>query len=202
MKFFKWLCTIFEKKKQTSTKLHYSKNPNGQELIYWRNYINRKNLTKVLIPLISLFIFSTILIISITPITEDEIYSTNFKYDIYGVRRGKSKSDEILNSILKKDHETSIKLLYDTLKSDSSHVLYMYYYSAILMELNKQDSAQKYLKKIIAGDNLFLDDAQWLLALSYLKTNKEMSILEFRKVSNDKNHYKQKKAKEILKDLE
>jgi len=29
-----------------------------------------------------------------------------------------------------------------------------------------------------------------------------MSIIEFRKISIDKNHYKQKKAKEILKELE
>jgi len=94
---------------------------------------------------ISLFIFTTILIISIKPITEAEIYSDNFKYDIYGVTRG-SNDDKIIHSLSMYNYEESFKLLSETLKEDSTQNIYIFYYSVIAMELDKQDIAQKYLK--------------------------------------------------------
>jgi len=56
MKFFKWFFSLFSKGGKTKNIQSHldKKNPNGQELIYWRNYINRNNLTKIFLPLISL----------------------------------------------------------------------------------------------------------------------------------------------------
>lgn len=202
MNIFKWMCSIFKKKKKDkSIDTHYTKKPKGQELIYWNNYLNRKNLTKVLIPLVSLFIFSLILIISIKPVTEDQIYTENFKYDVYGITRG-STYDSIIHSLATNNHQESFRLLEKAIQKDSTQNMYIFYYSLVAMQLNKHDIAQKYLKKLHNGNNLFDDDSQWFLALSYLKTNKEKAIEEFREISKNKYHYKQDVAKKILRKIE
>jgi len=202
MNIFKKFLSLFKKDKLPKHIKHTKTKSKGQELIYWNNYLNRKNLTKVLIPLFSLFLLSTILIVVIKPITEVQIYNNNFEYEVYGITRGSNRNIIEYNLLIGK-FDTAFTLLNIELEKDSVNNLYRYYMSVVSMKLDKHSISQKYLKEIYDdGDNLFVDDAQWLLALSYLKTDKGKSIIEFRKISHNDNHYKQENAKEILNELE
>ena len=196
--------SFFRKKNKSRHVKHLdnikSKIPKGQEFVYWRAFIN-KNSMKIIIPIVSILLFSLLLLILIIPVTEEEIYSKNFIYSNYGVTRGTSDNN-ITYNIQIKDYEQAFKLLEKKIIHDSTQHMYIFYYSLMAMELGKNNIAQKYFIKLINNDNIFLDDAQWFLALSYLKTDKEKAIEEFRKISNDKNHYKRKKAKKILKQLQ
>ncbi len=177
------------------------KDVNGQDFIYWYTYI-KKNRLKIIIPF--LLIFSIILFISIVP-NKEQIYSKNFKYEYYGMNRGNTEQeqfDKTMLSVENRNYKQAFKLLKEGISKDSTKYVYIYYYSLTAMKLNKHDIAQKYLIKLINNKrNVFFDDAQWCLALSYLKTDKQKAIIEFRKIANDKYHYKQKDAKKILKQL-
>jgi len=197
MNIFKSFFSFFKKKNKQNYNIIKKTKPKGQEYIYWRNYINKKNL-KFIIPFILLL--SLILLISPPPVTVNQIYIENFEYEFYCVNRG-NQYDKILYSLVINEHEKSFKLLKEAIKKDSTQYMYIFYYSVIAMELDKHEIAQKYLKKLKNSDCIFVEDAQWFLALSYLKTDKEKSIDEFRKISKDKSHYKQKIAKRILRKL-
>jgi len=200
----KKLLSFFRKKEKLRHVKHLdeakSKMPTGQEFVYWRTFIN-KNSLKIILPIASIFLFSLLLLISIRTVTEEQIYSKNFTYDNYGVTRGQSGNDIIYNIEIK-EYKIAFKLLEESITNDSTQYMYIFYYSLMAMELGKHNIAQKYFIKLLDNnDNLFLDDAQWFLALSYLKTDKEKAIEEFRKISNDRNHYKRKNAKKILRQL-
>jgi len=201
MNIFKKFLSLFKKDRTPKYTSKSKLKSKGQELIYWNNYLNRKNLTKVLVPLFSLLMLSTILILSIKPIIKNQIYNENFDYNVYGTTRGGCQ-DQIEQNLLCENFDIAFGLLVAELNKDSTNNTYKYYISVVSMKLNKHNIAQKYLKKLHNGNNLFTDDAQWLLALSYLKTDKNKSIEEFRKISINENHYKQKKAKKILDELE
>lgn len=199
MKIIKNFMSFFSKKNDTPkpniSKKNNVKSINGQNVIYFNSFLNKNKYIKIAIGL-SIFLFSFILIIS-HPILliEDEIYSDNFKYDTYGVTRSMKKQELAFKYFINKDFENSFKL-YGEIKDSTN--LNKYYYAISAMIIDEQELAQKEWKSLKYGDNLFQDDAQWFLALSMLKTDKNGAIEEFKLIAANPNHCKSEKAKEIL----
>lgn len=174
-------------------------NITGQNVIYFNNFLKRNKYLKIFLSLLSILLFSFILIISSYPtLTDDELYIKNFEYSVYNTYRSGNNISLPYSYLCDSNFQMSYKL-YDKIKDSSN--LNRYYYAISAMKIGEHHIAQQELIILKNEDNLFVDDAQWLLALSFLKTNKEKAILEFKLISNNKNHYKHTNAEKILKML-
>lgn len=178
-------------------------NKKGQTAIYWFNYVN-KNKFKLLLILLSVGLLSLLFLLN-PNITNQEIYSENFEFDViyhikYSTRDNSTPDtiDSLTFLLLSKKYGDSYEILKKLIKKDSNNALYRYHISITAMILNKHLEAQNHLIFLKNNENLLYDVAQWYLALSYLKTDKEKAIKEFELIANNKFHYKNKDAKKIL----
>jgi tetratricopeptide (TPR) repeat protein len=72
------------------------------------------------------------------------------------------------------------------------------------LEINHAKEAKKSFKTVIDHqDNLYVDKANWFLALCYLKTDDlDNARLQFGRIASDDRSYKQDEARKILKKLD
>lgn len=71
------------------------------------------------------------------------------------------------------------------------------------IEINQAKEAEKSFETVIDHkDNLYVDQADWFLALCYLETNDlDNAMLQFDKIASNGRSYKQNEARRILKKL-
>ncbi|PKP53618.1 MAG: hypothetical protein CVT92_03310 [Bacteroidetes bacterium HGW-Bacteroidetes-1] len=91
----------------------------------------------------------------------------------------------------------------DMFEKAPNNIMGKLYSGLSYIELGEYNKAITEFKIIIEhNDNLFIDQAEWYLALSYLKTNqKKESIKHLEKIAADRSIYKTK-AQKILREME
>lgn len=137
-----------------------------------------------------------------------ELYSMYYKpYDSYvNVRSGKINSDDIfINALIKyekMDFVDASTLFKQVLDIDKTNIASNFYAGVCYIETQKFEKASESFQFIINhNDNLFVEQAKWYLALSYLKSNqKEIAKKHFEAIVNSQSYYKEK-ATEILDQL-
>lgn len=137
-----------------------------------------------------------------------ELYSMYYKpYDSYGsVRSGKINTDDIfINAQIKydkNDFENALTLFQQVLDVDKTNIASYFYAGVCYIETQKFEKASESFQFIINhNDNLFVEQAEWYLALSYLNSNqKEIAKKHFEAIANSQSYYKEK-ATEILDQL-
>jgi thioredoxin-like negative regulator of GroEL len=75
------------------------------------------------------------------------------------------------------------------------------YYGIALLETNQIQKSRSVFQKIIQGESLWKEEAQWYLALLYLKTNQPEQVKTLlQQLSSDNRNYSN--AKKLLNQLE
>ncbi len=137
-------------------------------------------------------------------ISNYEIYTEYFidEGSILSTRSNTEASNNIVESGVSLYSEGNFEeaiLLFD---SNPDNVIARLYCGLSYMKLDKFDSAEKQFNYIIKhNDNLFIDQAEWNLGLSYLASNKAEQASEiFTKISDENGAYS-KQAANINKEL-
>lgn len=128
-------------------------------------------------------------------------------YETPGVVRSASiTSSQTLAMALQKfdnrDYEQAIGLLQKVISEDQKNMAGHFYAGAALQETGKYRQAiNKYETVIVDNDNLFTEQAQWYIALCYLRTNEDKkAYIQFDKIAKKEGFY-QLKAKAILRKM-
>lgn len=102
-----------------------------------------------------------------------------------------------------KEFDKALSQLNEILAKDNQSAVGNFYTGAIYQQIGQYDKAIQYYNTVIRqGDNLFVEQSEWYIALCYLNRNeKEKAIRQFRKISW-KGGYYQQQSNEILKKLE
>lgn len=118
-------------------------------------------------------------------------------------RSGSNGLAEALISYNQKNYQDAISIFNEILASDSSNIAVAFYAGVSYIETEDYNNAIKLFNHIIIDqNNLYIEHAEWFLALCYLKTgNKDKAIKEFEKISKDTINYHNIEAKEILKQI-
>lgn len=133
--------------------------------------------------------------------SSQELYSMYYQPDdaVMVMRSGETDSDNLLVEALTKyeqqDYEGALQLF----KKDQSNLLVHFYSGLAYMEIDKFEEAIHSFQVIIDNnDNLFIEQAKWYQALSYLKIDeKDKAKLLFQDVTKYNSIYKDK-AQHIL----
>ena len=170
---------------------------------------NRKNITLRYAAVIAgLIILGSLALFNGRNMTADDIFNRYYKpYDIASVSRS-------LNVASNSDYSTAIEYynvhdyrnaaLYfsKVLSSDSRYMeSTMLYGIANFEEKNYPVAKQSFRKVIDNNDNLFLEDAQWYLALCYLKTDEKAKAVDQLTLINNSGSLYSNNARKILRKL-
>ena len=170
---------------------------------------NRKNITLRYAAVITgLIILGSLALFNGRNMTADDIFNRYYKpYDIASVSRS-------LNVASNSDYSTAIEYynvhdyrnaaLYfsKVLSSDSRYMeSTMLYGIANFEEKNYPVAKQSFRKVIDNNDNLFLEDAQWYLALCYLKTDEKAKAVDQLTLINNSGSLYSNNARKILRKL-
>jgi tetratricopeptide (TPR) repeat protein len=123
------------------------------------------------------------------------------------VRSASSTADQTLNSAMQKfdnqEYEAALNLFSEVISKDQNNMAGHFYAGVALQETGKyQNAIQQYQAVIINKDNLFIEQAQWYIALCYLQTNEnKKAYKQFRNIADNQGFY-QEKAQAILKKME
>ncbi len=142
------------------------------------------------------------------PKNPGELYSQYFTpYAGTGVSRtsGTQLDNEISKALLKfneKNYEESLNLFKTVLARDKENPVCNFYSGMAYQETGRYDEAiASYKNVIVAGNNLFIDQAEWYTGLCYLQHGERNNAVKlFRKIASGKSYYKQE-ASAILKKL-
>ena len=164
------------------------------------NIKNYNNKVYGLSPII--FIIIVLLIGSVSDSNRKQQIFDNFYYKESPITYRSSGIDSPLRKGMyfynKGNYEMSIK----TFSLDSSNMLGYLYSGLSYMELRNYKKAIEYFKYIIDNnDNLFIDQADWYMALCYLRIDENKSIVILNKIKNGNTIFN-KKASKILIELD
>lgn len=128
-------------------------------------------------------------------------------YETPGVVRSASMaSSQTLAMALQKfdnrDYEQAIGLLQKVISDDQKNMAGHFYAGAALQETGKYRQAiNKYETVIVDNDNLFTEQAEWYIALCYLRTNEnKKAYIQFDKIAKKEGFY-QFKAKALVRKM-
>jgi tetratricopeptide (TPR) repeat protein len=135
-------------------------------------------------------------------------YTNNTLFEMYYTgenahnltRSAGNTNDEAMTKYREGDYNNALVLFNEILDKDPSNIYIRYYSGLACIEANQNEKAIGEFKYIIdQKNNLFVENAQWYLALSYLKNNqvKEARSI-FAKINNSTNPHN-KEASQILK---
>jgi tetratricopeptide (TPR) repeat protein len=135
-------------------------------------------------------------------------YTNNTLFEMYYsgenahnlTRSAGNNNDEAMTKYKEGDYNGALVLFNEILDKDAENIYIRYYTGLASIETNQNERAIKEFKYIIdQKNNLFVENAQWYLALSYLKNNqvKEAKTLLVR--INDSSNPHNKEASQILK---
>jgi len=102
----------------------------------------------------------------------------------------------------KSEFASALSYFQKVLETDQNNPAARFYSGASLQSLEKyNNAAEQYNQVLLHHDNIFLEQAEWYLSLCYLKLGEtEKSIKQLEAVVN-RNGFYQKKAKELLKQI-
>ena len=114
--------------------------------------------------------------------------------------RGSSVHVDAINSFQQKDYVKSSALFEQMINKDSSNMALWFYYGITNIETkNYTKSIYSFDKIIKNNDNLYIEHAEWYLALCYLKINKEKEALkELNVIATDLDNYYYHQSNEII----
>lgn len=151
---------------------------------------------------------STMLWFMLRPSFNERIYSAYYKpYDASAiVRSGTPQTTDLFSSALlaydSSNYEHSWKLLKDLSIIDQNNMPAFFFRGVAAMELNKFDDAEFSFKKIINDNNsLYVENAEWYLALCYIKNNDKVLAKSLLTKIVEKNGYYKADAEKILEEL-
>lgn len=116
-------------------------------------------------------------------------------------RSAGNSNDEAMTKYREGDFNDALILFNEILDKDPGNIYIRYYSGLASIETNQNEKAVNEFKYIInQKNNLFVENAQWYLALSYLKNNQinESKSLLMQIANNSSNHHN-KEASQILK---
>ncbi len=134
-----------------------------------------------------------------------ELYSMYYKpYDSYAsVRSGNINTDDIFFQALlkyeKQEFDETISLLNKIIEVDNMNIASMFYLGVSYIETGRYaDAFNSFTKIVDHGDNLFIEQADWYLGLTFLRSDEqEKAIKQFQTIAQSQSFYNEK-AKEIL----
>ncbi|HAF28691.1 MAG TPA: hypothetical protein DCG75_06545 [Bacteroidales bacterium] len=121
-------------------------------------------------------------------------------------RSGNTEVDRLLLNALEryeeKDYEYALVLFEEVLESRQNDMAVNLYSGISYMEEEKYQKATKSFSNIISDkDNLFIEQANWYLAMCYLKTEKTDKAQDvLREIINEESYYKEQAAR-VLEDI-
>lgn len=155
----------------------------------------------ILLPVIILFLTLPIIYFMNFKNSDNSVFRQYYTSEnILNITRGNNKSVDAIIEFQEKDFQTSSYMFKQILTEDSSNIVIRFYYGISCIEINNYLESIKSFKYIIQdNNNLYVEHAEWYLALCYLKSGqKENAIKQFEIIRNDKNSYYKKEAESIL----
>jgi len=150
----------------------------------------------------SLLLIGSLYIISNSGSNPENLYKKNFQaYSYSGVSRsGDLKSDDFRSAMdhyTRNDFKGAASLLKKYLSSKPEAMEAELYYGVAEMKNNNFPVAKSSFRTIIDNsDNLYIDVAQWYLALCYVKTNeKQNALTQLESIINSNNIFRDKARK-------
>lgn len=136
-------------------------------------------------------------------------YTNNTLFEMYYTgenahnltRSAGNSNDEAMSKYREGDFNGALVLFNEILGKDADNMYIRYYTGIASIEINQNDRAVKEFKYIInKKNNMFVENAEWYLALSYLRKNKvkESKTLLTQIINNSSNSHN-KEATQILK---
>jgi hypothetical protein len=143
-----------------------------------------------------------------TNLTNTELYGKYYTtYAGTGISRtsGTSLDNEISKALLQfneKNYEESLSLFKVILEKDADNPVGNFYSGMAYQETGQYKKAIASFQHVIqAGNNLFIDQAEWYSGLCYLQSDdRENAVRQFKKLANGNNFYSEK-ASAILRKL-
>ncbi len=152
----------------------------------------------------ALMLLGGVYLFSTRHLSNETLYRKNFQTYVSSniARSGETKSTDLKSAqqlYNNKDYAASASLLKKYIQSNPVSMDAMMMYGAAEMENKNFEEAQSSFRLILAnGDNLFLDKAQWYLALCYLQTNqKSEAVKQLESIINSKSVYRERSKKLI-----
>lgn len=118
----------------------------------------------------------------------------------------RSGDANIVEAVIKfqdKDYVFAQKLFKNLINQDKTNIACWFYYGISCIETESYDQAIQAFNTIILDDkNLYVEHAQWYLALTYLKNNQiSLAKAQFATVANDPYNSHNKEAQRIISKL-
>ncbi|MBN1924354.1 MAG: hypothetical protein JW798_00835 [Prolixibacteraceae bacterium] len=135
-----------------------------------------------------------------------QLYQQVYKpYNSVGLYRSATSSDHALKGIEQynqKNFENALKHFSIILAQNNQHPVGNYYSGLCHLELQQYNKAIQSFQGVIAeNNNLFIEQAEWYMALGYLANNEEKKAYTTLYAIIEKKGYYKKEAKELLKKL-
>ena len=140
--------------------------------------------------------------------SQGELYQKFYTtYQTTGVNRSASLTtnqalSDALQKIDNKDYNTALGLLKEVVGRDPNNMVGHFYTAVSLQETGKyQNAISEYQTVIVNKDNLFIEQANWYIALCYLQTNEDKKAFnQFKEIAKNQGFYQQK-AEAILRKI-
>lgn len=136
-------------------------------------------------------------------------YTNNTLFEMYYTgenahnltRSAGNTNDEAMSKYRAGDFNGALILFNEILDKDADNIYIRYYTGLASIETNQNEKAAKEFQYIIRQkNNLFVENAEWYLALSYLKNNKvKESKALLTQITNNASNTHKKEAAQILK---
>lgn len=155
--------------------------------------------------LILVAIGATIFLQSPKKLTDEQIFKTYYSSEnVIDITRGDASIVDALVKFQQKDFNTSSNLFSQILEKDKSNMAVWFYYGIANIEIGNFENARKSFNTIIdQNDNLYIEHAEWYLALCNLKAGQKAKAIEgFRKIASDFENYHQKEALAIIEKMQ
>jgi hypothetical protein len=152
---------------------------------------------------------AAILFFTLRPPKNERLYAQYFKvYDASEIVRGDVQPGEspfktAMDAYTKKDFETSYKLLDEVCSIDKENSEAFFFKGISAMKIEKFDTAVTSFKVVLSSTSLYIDAAEWYIALCYLGKNDISNAKKvFQHIIINPNNFYKDKACSLLKDIE
>lgn len=140
--------------------------------------------------------------------TSDKLFKMYYQPDkavvVNRAGRGNVNIVEALMKFQKKDYEVASNMFEEILINNPDNIALRFYNGISLIETEKYDEAIKSFNIILEdNDNLYVEHAEWYLALCYLKKEQvEDARIQLLRIANEEDGFYKEDAKKILEKLD
>lgn len=141
-------------------------------------------------------------------LTNQELFLSHYQpYEAnVNFRSNQSQSDELIMQAYEKyyaqEYEVALKLFEIILDRDNSSMTSRFFTGVCYMETEQYPAASNQFHEVIKdGNNLFIEQSEWYLGLSYLAMNDtDNALIQFTSIANSNSYYSDK-ARRIAKQI-